>query len=159
MRTFVVGASWALLVAAATPARAEMRLDGGQAHAGFAAEVHIATQLLALGGGQQTTAFGSVQGGIFAGYKLGRFIFGLGFDIARTASGASAPGANDTSQARTAILFSPGVRVAIVRSADQRVELFGEFDIGFGHTFDEQSPSPQGTQPSTSNFHLTYVVG
>ena len=31
-------------------------------------------------------------------------------------------------------MFTPGLSVAIVRSADKRVELFGQFDMGFGTT-------------------------
>jgi len=65
-------------------------------------------------------------------------------------------GMSETTTARTSILFSPGVRVALLRSRDQKVELFGEVDLCLGHTF--LSPSPDnGTD--TSNFHLTYTLG
>ena len=132
----------------------------GQKRSGFAAEVHIGTQVFSLGTGMGTTAsFGTVEGGVFLGGKIDRVIFGLGFDLARVASGTSVPGAGDSSQAATSIMFTPGVRVAIVRSHDQRVELFGQFDIGFGTLVTEQSPAPMGPQPSTSRFRLSYDVG
>jgi hypothetical protein len=156
MKPTLVPFALAAALALSSTAHADPRLEGGQARRGFAAEIHLATALFSLG---QGGSFSTVTGGLFAGAKLGRVIFGLGFDIQRFATGMSATGTNEATTARTAILFSPGVRVAIVRSRDERVELFGEFDIGFGHTFTDQSPAPQGPQPDTSNFHLTYLVG
>jgi hypothetical protein len=153
----------ALVMLAGGGARAEERIDGGQVHQGVALNLHLSTRLVDFGvnpgaPGGQTIRFGGVQGGIFLGYKIGRVIAGLGFDIARLASGFSSPGTPEQSTADTDILFSPGLRIALVRSPDQRVELFGEFDLGFGHRFHE--PSPQGgTQTSTSNFRFQYIVG
>jgi hypothetical protein len=135
-------------------------VENGQKETGFAFEVHLGSQLLSIGnGGNNLLTLGTLQGGIFAGFKLGRLIVGLGFDIERIASGRSQTMQQDTSQAATAILFTPGVRFALLRSADHRVELFGQFDIGFGTSFNSQSPPPMGTQPDTSNFRITYDVG
>jgi hypothetical protein len=142
----------------ASLARAQARLEGpGQARSGFALEVHLSTGLFSLG--QQIGAFSTVQGGLFAGAKLGRVIVGLAFDLQRLATGTGSTGMNETTTARTAILFSPGVRVALARSRDQRVELFGELDFGFGHFFVDNTPSPQGSQAETSNFHFAYTLG
>src|SRR5262245_29574319 len=107
----------------------------GQKRSGFALEVHMGTQLVSLGGigGGAPAAIGLFGGGFFAGYKIDRIIFGLGFDLARVASSMSVPGA-DTSQAQTAFFFTPGIRVAILRSHDQRVEMTGQFDLGLGTT-------------------------
>lgn len=129
----------------------------GQKRAGFAAETHIGTQLFSLGVGMGSVAsFGTVSGGIFLGGKIDRFIFGLGFDLSRVASGSSQSGMPDTSQALTTIMFVPGIRAAIVRSHDQRVELFGQFDLGFGTAITESSPGGGGNQPT--RFRLSYDV-
>jgi hypothetical protein len=124
----------------------------GQKQHGFAMEIHMGTQLVALTG---VGSLGLLGGGVFAGYKLNRFIFGIGFDLARVANSQSQPGA-DTSNATTAFFFAPGVRVAIVRSHDQRVDFFGQFDLGLGTSVDEQSPAPMGPQPDVLRFRLYY---
>jgi len=146
-------AFFALVLALATPARAQ-EVPAGQKRNGFTLETHIGTQVVNLTG---VGNVGLIQGGVFAGYKIDRFIFGLGFDLARVATSMSQPG-GDTSQADTVFEFVPGVRVAIVRSKDQRVELFGEFDLGLGTTVHEQSPTP-ANQPSRTNFNLSYQIG
>ncbi|MSP58785.1 MAG: hypothetical protein EXR72_00305 [Myxococcales bacterium] len=133
----------------------------GQMASGFAVELHLGTQVASLGSDASGSLvqLGVLQGGIFAGYKIQRVIVGLGFDIQRGASGTSMTGTADTSRSATAILLSPGVRIAILRSADQRVELFGQVDLGFGRTFDDQTPPPMGLQPERSNFQFAYDVG
>jgi len=143
------------LALAPWPARADKRLDGGQVHNGVAVEPHLATSLFSFGAAGTGTAgtLGTLQGGIFGGYKVGRVIFGLSFDLTRVSTGQSVGGGNETTTARTNILFSPGLRVALARSADRRVELFGQFDIGFGTTVTDPS------SPNTSFFHLAYDVG
>ena len=153
---------WAALLAArcrgwAGSARAEKQLDGGQVHQGFALEVNMGTRLFTLTGVGTTVSLGALQGGIFAGYKISRVIVGMGFDLQRVASGTSGGGGNDTSQADTSILFAPGIRVAILRSAENRVEMFGQFDLGLGTTVHEESPS--GNQPDRSVFLLNYHLG
>jgi hypothetical protein len=126
----------------------------GQKRNGFALETHIGTEVVTLTG---VGNVGLVQGGLFAGYKIDRFILGLGFDLARVATGTSQPG-GDTSQADTVFLFVPGLRVAIVRSKDERVELFGQFDLGLGTTTHEESPTPNN-QPNRTRFNLSYQIG
>src|SRR3954447_23059719 len=123
------------LVLAPAVVRAQGRFDGGQADHGFVAEARLGSELIsfAAGGMGSSVTLAGVQGGVFGGYKIKRFIFGLGFDVARVATGTST-GNTSTSTASTSIAFVPGLSVAIVRSADKRVELFGEFDMGFGTT-------------------------
>ncbi len=146
----------AALVLAPALARAEVRLDGGQADHGGVVEARLGSDLVTLvttgPTGSTTTAISGLSGGIFGGYKIKRVIFGLGFDLARVASGTSM-GNTTTSSATTSILFAPGVSVAIVRSADKRVELFGQFDMGFGTTVGDS------VAPGESIFRLTYDVG
>ena len=143
------------LALAPSLAHAEPRLDGGQADHGVVVEARLGSEFLNLGAtgtGATTIAFSGVQGGIFGGYKIKRVIFGLGFDLSRVASGTST-GNTSTSNSNTSILFSPGVSVAILRSADQRVELFGQFDMGFGTTVGDAIANGE------SIFRLTYDVG
>ncbi len=153
MRNLVL--ALALLVAPAL-ARAEVRLDGGQADHGGVLEARLGSQLVTLVTtgpiGSSTSTIAGLQGGIFGGYKIKRVIFGLGFDLARVASGTST-GNTSTSSATTSILFVPGVSVAIVRSADKRVELFGQFDMGFGTTVGDSVMSGEHI------FRLSYDVG
>jgi len=132
----------------------------GQKRNGFVLELHMGTQLVSLGGvgGGAPAALGLFGGGFFAGFKLDRIMFGLGFDLARVATGASAPGA-DMSNDTTAFFFTPGIRIAILRSHDQRVEMTGQFDLGLGTTTTEQSPSPMGNQDQVVRFNLYYNLG
>lgn len=147
----------AALLLAPTLAHAEGRLDGGQADHGVVVEARLGSDLVSIATGAMPTStftFAGVQGGIFGGYKIKRVIFGLGFDLARVASGMSMSGTNvTTSSATTSIMFTPGVSVAIVRSADKRVELFGQFDMGFGTTVGG------GVATNESIFRLSYDVG
>jgi hypothetical protein len=143
-----------LAILGATGARAEKQLDGGQVHHGFALELNLGTQLIAITG---VTNFDAIQGGFFAGYKISRVMFGLGLEIARVASGTSGGGGGDTSKADTAFELVPGIRVAIVRSADKRVEMFGQFDLGLGTSLHDEHPNLAGTSPDV--FLLSYKVG
>ncbi|MBI5488858.1 MAG: outer membrane beta-barrel protein [Deltaproteobacteria bacterium] len=131
----------------------------GQQESGFALELNLGSRLLNLSGLGTTASIGMMQGGLFAGYKTDRVIFGLGFDIARISESTSPDGGGDTSDESTAFFFVPGVRVAIVRSADQRVELFGQFDLGLGTVITDESPSPPPPQPDVTRFRLNYNLG
>ncbi len=147
-----------LLALALVPslAYAEPRLDGGQAEMGVVVEARLGSELVTLVSASPTTSgltLNGLQGGIFGGYKIKRVIFGLGFDLARIATGSSVSGGGTTSTATTSILFSPGVSVAILRSADRRVELFGQFDLGFGTTVGDSVASGE------SVFRMSYDVG
>jgi hypothetical protein len=153
----------------------------GQKQNGVAVEAEVGMSLLTfqvLGGGNNNNglvplSFSSVEGHVFAGYKIDRVIAGLGMTLDRVAvSTPSGLGPNgmpldNSTQATTRLLFVPGVQVAILRSSDLRVELFGEFDLGLGHVFTEtttptvpgQPPPNPGPQPSHTNFALTYDIG
>jgi hypothetical protein len=128
----------------------------GQKRMGFTLESHIGTEVVTLTG---VGNVGLISGGLFAGFKIDRFIVGLGFDLARVANTTSMTGAADMGMATTAFFFTPGIRVAIVRSRDQKVELFGQFDLGLGTVTNETNPSPMGPQPDTTRFRLFYNIG
>jgi hypothetical protein len=144
-----------LLAGAANAQEPVSAPPSGQKASGFALEAHVGTQLVAVAGVANLGLFG---GGFFAGYKLDRVIFGLGFDISRVAQSMGQQGVN-SSMAGTEFFFTPGLRVAIVRSQDQRVEMFGQFDLGLGGVINEQSPSPMGPQPDVLRFRLNYNIG
>lgn len=122
---------------------------------GFAFEAHLGSQLVALTG---DVSLGAMHGGFFGGYKLDRVIFGLGFDIARVATANRPPGP-DTSEATTALYVTPGVRVAILRTADHRVEFFGQLDIGLGGVVNEESPDNDDPNTTVRRFRLFYNIG
>src|SRR5690349_13821962 len=125
MRHYVttIGLAAALLVGAAGRSEAK---DEGQAGRGLALEIHIGTQFIGTGNAQGLNA---LEPGIFFGGKIGRLIVGLGFDITRTEINSGAMGAVDVG--RTTITFLPGMRLALLRSRDERFELFGQLDFGF----------------------------
>ncbi|HWE29272.1 MAG TPA: hypothetical protein VHB97_14785 [Polyangia bacterium] len=155
MRTLVLVVA---LAVAPSLAHGEVRLDGGQADHGVVVEARLGSQLVTLvatgPGNTNTSTISGLQGGIFGGYKIKRVIFGLGFDLSRFATGTSVSGGgSSTSSATTTIAFVPGISVAIVRSADKRVELFGQFDMGFGTTVGDSVATGE------SIFRLNYDVG
>lgn len=108
----------------------------------------------------------SIQGGLFAGYKIDRVVFGLGFDIGYISTGThfvSAGNESTGNRGDTSFLLGPGVQVAILRSNDQRIEMTGTFNIMFGTTVTTQSQDPEippnyGPETQTSNFHLAYQI-
>jgi len=115
--------------AAPTPAPAHAAEEKGQMENGFAFETHIYSQIVSFGAGVGTTFnLPLFIGGIFGGYKLDRLVFGLGFNF----TSYDAPGSGG---AQIVMQWVPGLRYVFVRSSDDRVELFGQADVGFGHSF------------------------
>lgn len=76
------------------------------------------------------------RGALFLGYHLRRWSVGLGFELARTSRSTDDTTTVDD-QTDTTHLISPGVRVALGRSADGRAEVFAQLDLGFGETLIE----------------------
>jgi hypothetical protein len=102
--------------------------EGGQRPNGFVFETHFYGQFVALNAGVGSANLPLLVGGIYGGYKLDRLIIGLGFDF----TSYDAPGSGG---AQIEMHWVPGIRYAFVRSSDDRVELFGQADLGFGHRF------------------------
>ena len=138
----------ALALALSAPASAQQE-ERRVKDKGFAFEVHMGTRLIAWDIGDAALSLNDMDGGFFAGAKIRRVIVGAGLDIQRAASGSEIGGVS-TSQSDTSLIFMPGVRVAIVRSADERVELYGEFDFGLGHIF---------TDSDDGNIRFLYQIG
>jgi len=131
----------------------------GQKDRGVAVGVDFSLFLTNIGSTGTPVALSSFRGGVFAGYKLDRFIFGLGFDIARTATRNGLTGMPDTARADTTFLILPGVRATILRSDDRRVDLFGQFDIGWGRALTEREPENPDPTTTSSNNMLAYRLG
>lgn len=108
-----------------------------------------------------------LQGGLFGGYKIDRYTVGLFLDIQHIGtSSMQVAGNNQSSGSRgdTSFLLGPGFQGAILRSKDQRIELIGTFQIGFGRTVTSTSNDPEvpgmyKPENNTSNFHLAYSFG
>lgn len=96
--------------------------------------------------GTNTPSQTALQGGIFGGYKMGRLLVGLGFDISNFDTEVRFSDGVNTSKAlvsNTGFLFSPGAQFAIVRSADQRVELLGAAQLGLGSIVSRTARDPE----------------
>lgn len=117
--------------------------------------------------GNTAFATSSLGGTLFAGYKMDRFIFGLGFLIDH--SGArnklvSPAGESSQTVDYTSFLFTPGVQIAALRAAQGRLELYGSAQFGLGRSFVSRSNNPElpGDVLATydnSNFRLNYQIG
>lgn len=158
MRSTLIGIT--LLLAA--PAMADE--GGGQKKNGVTVGTDFTLSLLNLSNGNLSNVF-AIQGGIFGGYKIDRFIVGLAVDIARVSQDTSQTfvgTSTSRSQTTTNLLLMPGVRATILRSSDQRVDLFGQLDLGWGRVFNDSSMVPANPQPNTTttdNNLFTYQLG
>ncbi len=111
----------ATTVAPAAPTETKAQMENG-----FAFETHMYSQVVSFGAGLGTTLnLPLVTGGIFAGFKLDRLVIGLSYNFTSFDAGG----------AQIAMTWVPGIRYVFVRTTDERVELFGQLDIGIGHNF------------------------
>ena len=154
----LLGAGPALAQRLPEPPVATPTADGASRDSGLALELRLSTGLALVGGNSSfPVTLSQLQGGVLLGYKTGRVLVGVGLDLLRLASGSSGlPGGSSGSSAVSTLLVSPGVRIVMARSSDQRVELFGQLDLGFGTTFYETSGASQSTQ---SNYRIVYTAG
>jgi hypothetical protein len=96
--------------------------------------------------GNNTPSQTALQGGIFGGYKKGRLLFGLGFDISNFDTEVRFSDGVNSSKAlvsNTGFLFSPGAQYSIVRSADGRVEMLGAAQLGLGSIVSRTARDPE----------------
>jgi hypothetical protein len=134
--------SMLVLALVLAPVVARAQTVDGQKRIGFVIEPHLSSSLFV------------VQNNRLPDGTVASTTFGA---IGSSTSGA---GMNASSSAdSTSFVVAPGVRVAILRSRDQRVEFFGQFDIGFGTTVTGGSVMQTPPGSSTSQFHLSYDVG
>ncbi len=139
-----------------------------QKQSGFAVQLSLATRMpFVQSSGTASSLTSGIGGDMFAGYKLDRFLFGLGFSIDHnaTTTNLSSPSGNSATNTQTSsFLISPGLQVAALRAASGRLELLGSVQFGFGRAVTSRSDNP--TLPSTvltqypsDNFHLKYQIG
>jgi len=124
LRVVVVGVMFLL----AAPAAAQ---PAGPKERGFAFEAQLGTRFYAADYGDgPSMPLTAVDGGFFAGYKVGRFQVGASIDFTRYSVEL-----NGHTVASSLLTIMPGFRAAILRSGDERVEFFGQVDFGYGHDF------------------------
>jgi len=117
--------------------------------------------------GTSATGTNGVAGTLFAGYKLDRYIFGLGFSVDHVGvktTMASPSGESTQVVDGTSFLISPGAQIAALRAAAGRLELYGSVQFGLGRSFFSRKNNPElpGDVLATydnSNFHLNYQIG
>lgn len=135
---------------------------------GIAVQLSLVTRMpFVQSSGTAANLTTGISGDMFAGYKLDRFLFGLGFGIdhnATTTTLASPSGSSTTNTQTTSFLISPGLQVAALRAASGRLELIGAVQFGFGKAVTSRSdnptlPTPVVAQYPTDNFHLKYQIG
>jgi hypothetical protein len=164
------------LVALAAPAKAFAQDDtkaAGQAESGFALEASLGARygVIATGGVGTTGAeFGNgLQTGLFAGYKSGRIVIGVGLEFTNTSASATTTvtvpplgsATTTTSGSDSNFLIGPEFQFALLRSPDSRVELIADLSLHFGHEFQTVSvspPPPPNNTPTDSNFLLSYAI-
>ncbi|MBI5548413.1 MAG: outer membrane beta-barrel protein [Deltaproteobacteria bacterium] len=135
--------------------------DESPFESGLAIEPRLTANLLSLSGSSSSLglSYGTVQGGLVVGYHLERFTFGLGVDLARFSVTRGETGSTDHDTASTSLTVSPVLRAALLRSADNRVELIAALEFGFGHVFTSDSEATSSPNRDTSNFTFGYLVG
>jgi hypothetical protein len=129
--------------------------EGQPVKAGFALQTSLVAAPIVLSGGLPGLfgGFPSFEGGLFAGYKYERVIFGVGFDFTNWSESKTNSTFDpitmqditfeETQRSFTFIVY-PEVQVALIRSADARAELLGAFSVGFGtwNTITTRDPDP-----------------
>ena len=92
-----------------------------QAYGGLALEIHLGTAVTATNSEYAFFMGGStMSGGLAIGYKHDRVIYDLSFDILSIKDYA------------TSFLIKPGLRIALYRATESKIEIFGQFDFGLG---------------------------
>ena len=113
----------------------------GQKRAGFALELFFGAVKPLIALDDDFLDFNSINGGLFLGGKINRVIVGLGVEMSRmryhTEYGSNyyydrSEYDNEDTSSITELMFKPGVRFVMVQSEDQKVDMFGQVDVGAG---------------------------
>lgn len=112
--------------------------------------------------GSNTPSQTALQGGVFGGYKLGRWLVGLGFDLSNFDTEIMYSDGKNSARAvvaNTGFVFSPGAQVAILRSSDQRLELIGAAQLGLGSIVARNYQDPElAPELQTANDQKTFYL-
>jgi hypothetical protein len=108
----------------------------GQKPVGFAAEIHLGVDKALIAMDEDFIDFNSINGGLFLGGKIRKVIVGMGFEMSRliyrNSYNTDYSDYSYRNGSMTTLLFKPGVRFDMFQSDDQKVDLFGQVDIGMG---------------------------
>jgi hypothetical protein len=150
---------------------AALAQEQAQAESGFALQASLSARVFTVAvagaGAGAALSVPELGAGLSAGYKVGRIYIGLGleFDNSTTSHSQTILGmTTSTSTSLSDFLIGPDFQFAIVRSADQRVELIGDLALHFGHQFQSvtMTPAPPpvpNPPPTNSNLLISYRLG
>jgi len=125
--------------AAVAPAKEtiEPTAASNAATGGFALEVHLDNgELLDSNSMTRTT-----QAGFFLGHRGTMTTLGVGFDFGHISDGTMFSGATQSS---SMLMVMPGLRLVLARTDNERTELIGQLDAGYGRIWsggDMKAPS------------------
>ena len=126
---------------------------------GFAIQTNISTSPQAID--DDLFGFYTIEGGLLLGYKMGGTILSLGFSFGVFSDGSkndqTFPG-EPTEFTRTYYHFivGPEVQFSILRSADQRAEMFGLIALGIG-TWDSFTTTVPDNSPADTDSDETRI--
>lgn len=95
---------------------------------GFALEVRLETAQVVI---DDDFVLPGIAAGLFLGHRSRSVTIGVGFELARLSQSTSTMGTS-SDQSITSLLVLPGVRFTVARSADEKTELLGVADAGYG---------------------------
>ncbi|HSD87343.1 MAG TPA: hypothetical protein VLB44_07500 [Kofleriaceae bacterium] len=122
---------------------------------GVAVEVHLETGQIFI---DSNSVLPTTQAGLFVGIRGRSVTFGVALDFARIAESTTSSMGN-TSDSANMIFFMPGLRGVLARSHDDRTELLGEVDIGYGRNWTSSDSSMGTSNPSTGHLRVQAAPG
>jgi hypothetical protein len=137
------------------PAPQEPAATTTSSQGGFALEVRLDTSQTPV---DSDLVLPGTQGGIFIGTRSRSLMIGIGLDLTRLTSTQTAGTNIDVTRSQTSVLVSPGIRAVLARSGDERTELFGQLDIGYGRLWSSESGSTVDA-PSTNHLRAQVAPG
>jgi hypothetical protein len=104
---------------------------------GFAFEIRLDTAQFVNGSRDLSAGFSP---GLFLGYRNRAVTFGVGLELLRVTEAAESAGVTDEAIG-TSFIVLPGVRFVLARSADEKNELLGLADVGYGLIINSRTTS------------------
>jgi hypothetical protein len=130
--------------------------DGENDGSGFALEVHLETGQFFI---DSSSVLPTTQAGLFLGHRGRSLTIGVAVDIGRASETTSDSTGNSTSSSSNMLLFMPGLRGVLARSHDDRTELLGELDIGYGRNWASDDNPMTADTPSTGHLRIQAAPG
>jgi len=123
---------------------------------GFAVEVHLETGQIFI---DSNTVLPTTQAGLFLGFRGRSVTFGVAIDIGRISESMTDPTGTTTTASSNMLLIMPGLRAVLARSHDDRTELLGEADIGYGRNWTSDDNPMTASTPSTGHLRIQAAPG